>query len=98
MLLNLQKPLSVESLADHITMSPRNFSRIFAKTTGITPGKYLELMRLDHARELLESSNISVEAVAEASGFLREERLRRVFVRQLGVTPSQYRFHFKQNQ
>ncbi|MCP4024028.1 MAG: GlxA family transcriptional regulator [Desulfobacteraceae bacterium] len=91
---NLEKPLTVEMLADNAAMSPRNFSRVFTKTTGISPGKYIELMRLNQARELLEESDASIETVADASGFKREERLRRVFVRHLGVTPSQYRIHF----
>ncbi len=93
---NLKQPLSVESLASHSAMSPRNFSRVFSDTTGVSPGKYVELMRLEHARELLESSNSSVVEVAEECGFMREERLRRVFTRQLGITPSQYRLHFNQ--
>jgi transcriptional regulator GlxA family with amidase domain len=94
---NLKQSLCVESLAEYVAMSPRNFSRIFSKTTGMSPGKYVESIRLEHARELLESGNSSVETVAKESGFMREERLRRVFLRQLGITPSQYRFHFKQN-
>ena len=94
---NLKQSLCVESLAEYVAMSPRNFSRIFSKTTGMSPGKYVESMRLEHARELLESGDSSVETVAKESGFIREERLRRVFLRQLGITPSQYRFHFKQN-
>lgn len=92
---NLEKPLSVELLAEHAAMSPRHFSRIFSRQTGITPGKYVEKMRLDRARELLESSDFSVEVIAEKSGFAQENRLRRAFTRQLGITPSQYRIHFK---
>ncbi len=92
---NLGKQLSVDSLADYVAMSPRNFSRLFTKETGITPGKYVELMRLNRARELLELSDVSIKLVAELTGFLREERLRRVFVRQLGITPAQYQIHFR---
>ncbi|MCP3927230.1 MAG: GlxA family transcriptional regulator [Desulfobacterales bacterium] len=92
---NIKEQLSVESLADHVAMSPRNFSRLFTKETGITPGKYVELMRLNRARELLELSDVPIKLVAEHTGFLREERLRRVFVRQLGITPAQYQIHFR---
>ncbi len=94
MLLNLDQPLSVEFMAEQVAMSPRNFSRLFTKQTGITPGKYVETMRLDKARELLEFSDTPVSEVAEVSGFLKEEKLRRAFIRQLGITPSQYRIHF----
>jgi transcriptional regulator GlxA family with amidase domain len=92
---HLDKPLSVEELADVAGMSPRNFSRTFAKTTGIPPGRYVELMRLNRARELLESSDASIKEVALAAGFMREERLRRAFTRHLTLGPLQYRVHFR---
>ena len=92
---NMEQHITVESLADHVAMSPRNFSRIFTRKTGSTPGRYVESVRLSRARELLESSDMSMEAIAEACGFVREERLRRVFMRQLGITPSRYRIHFR---
>ena len=92
---HLDKPLSVEALADVAGMSPRNFSRTFTKTTGIPPGRYVELMRLNRARELLETSDASIKEVALAAGFMREERLRRAFTRHLELGPSQYRVHFR---
>jgi transcriptional regulator GlxA family with amidase domain len=92
---NLAQPITVELLACHVAMSPRNFCRIFTQKTGSTPAKYVESMRLSRARELLESSDMSLEAIAEACGFMREERLRRAFMRHLGIVPSQYRIHFR---
>jgi transcriptional regulator GlxA family with amidase domain len=92
---NLGEPLTVESLADRVAMSPRNFCRRFAKKTGSTPGNYVAAMRLARARELLESSDMAMEGIAQTCGFVREERFRRTFVRHLGITPSQYRLHFK---
>ena len=71
------------------------YFRVFTRRTGSTPGKYVAAMRISRARELLESSDMSMEAIAEACGFVREERLRRVFMRQLGITPSRYRIHFR---
>ena len=65
------------------------------KKTGSTPGRYVESIRLSRARELLESGDMSMGLIAEACGFLREERLRRAFVRRFEITPSQYRIHFK---
>jgi transcriptional regulator GlxA family with amidase domain len=93
---NLDQPLSVDALADVAGMSPRNFSRSFAKATGIPPGRYVELMRLNRARELLETSDAPIKEIAQAAGFGREERLRRAFSRHLAVEPSRYRAHFKQ--
>ena len=78
---NIDSPLLVEDLADHVAMSPRNFARMFTDKTGVTPGKYVELIRLSKARELLESSSQTVDIIAKISGFQREERLRRVFFR-----------------
>ena len=94
---NVESPLLIEDLAEQVMMSPRNFSRIFSEKTGMTPGKYVELMRLGKARELLESGKQAVEAIARISGFQKEERMRRVFIRSMGITPSQYRTHFNKN-
>lgn len=94
---NLNQPISIERLADRAGMSPRNFSRIFTSETGISPGQYVELLRLNRARELLESGNDTLQTIAEMSGFGREERLRRVFQRRLRVTPVEYRNHFQKS-
>ena len=94
LLQNLDQPVAVEDLAEQVDMSPRNFSRVFSKMTGITPGKYVESIRLERARELLESGNPPINRVAQLSGFGREERMRRAFIRELGVTPGLYQSHF----
>ena len=91
---NLNKSVSVEKMAEYSAMSPRNFARVFKTTTGMTPIKFLETLRLDRARELLTAGNQSLDRIAEISGFGREERLRRAFLRRFDVTPSQYRLHF----
>jgi len=94
LLTNLVKPISVDDMASRVAMSTRNFSRVFKTTTGLTPTKYLETLRLDRAREILAAGEDSIETIAEACGFGREDRLRRAFLRKFKVTPSQYRFHF----
>ncbi|MBI9073960.1 MAG: DJ-1/PfpI family protein [Desulfatibacillum sp.] len=91
---NLDADISVEDMAAYSSMSERNFARVFKMQTGMTPGKYLETLRLDRAREIMVSGGESLEGIAQASGFGREERLRRAFYRRFGVTPSQYRLHF----
>jgi len=91
---NLNQSISVEQMAEYSAMSQRNFARVFKIKTGMTPIKYLETLRLDRAREILTVGNESLDRIAEISGFGREERLRRAFLRRFRVTPSQYRLHF----
>jgi len=94
---NLNQAISVEQMADYAAMSERNFARVFKTETGMTPNKYLEMLRLDRAREIMIAGNESLNRIAYLCGFGREERLRRAFLRRFGVTPSQYRLHFMQS-
>ncbi|WP_291326309.1 GlxA family transcriptional regulator [Desulfovibrio sp. UCD-KL4C] len=91
---HLSEDLSVGKLAEQMKMSQRNFARVFHAETGINPGKYVEKMRLDKAREMLESGQKYLQTVALSSGFSSEEHMRRTFQRQLGITPGQYINHF----
>lgn len=84
----------VETLAARMCMSPRNFARLFLAETSMTPAKYVEMSRIDVARNYLETSQLSIEAIAEKSGFFDTERMRRSFIRQLGVNPKNYRNRF----
>ncbi len=85
---------NIEDLADRMAMSPRNFSRIFLQETGMTPGKFVERVRMDAARLYLEQEDLSIETVALKAGFVDAERMRRAFVRHLGVNPKNYRERF----
>jgi transcriptional regulator GlxA family with amidase domain len=91
---NLDRSISVAAMADRAAMSARHFARVFKARTGMTPGKYLETLRLDRARELLASGDMPLNEIAAASGFGREDRLRRAFLRRFMVTPGQHRLHF----
>lgn len=86
--------LRVEALATLMAMSPRNFARLFLTETGMTPAKFVEMARIDHARHFLETSDLSIETIADKSGFKDTERMRRAFIRQMGVNPQNYRQHF----
>ncbi|OED49669.1 hypothetical protein AB838_06245 [Rhodobacteraceae bacterium (ex Bugula neritina AB1)] len=92
---NLQSDLRIEALAAAANMSPRNFSRVYALETGLSPAKAVEELRLQEARKLLETSRMPIKAVAVKSGFGDEERLRRVMLRHLRISPSDYRDRFK---
>lgn len=86
--------LSVPSLAHRVAMSPRNFARVFAREVSVTPGRWVEEVRVEAARRRIEEGRAGVEAVAEACGFGTREALRRAFRRRLGIAPREYRQRF----
>ena len=87
--------LSVPALAERACMSERNFARAFRREVGMTPGAYVEAVRVDRARMLLETSDTPVEAVARECGFGTVETMRRAFSRRVQVSPSDYRGRFR---
>ncbi|QUY46678.1 DJ-1/PfpI family protein [Serratia plymuthica] len=91
---NLDGDLSVEKLAEKVAMSPRNFTRVFTRETGISPAKFVEEGRLHTARQRLEQSAEGIEHIAVTTGFGNGLNLRRVFERNLQLTPTEYRDRF----
>jgi len=91
---NLATELTVEALADRAAMSPRHFNRVFTRAVGVSPARFVERARVDAARRRLEASGGTVETIAHATGFGNAERMRRSFLRQLGVAPADYRQRF----
>lgn len=88
---NLAESLTVEQLAGRAAMSPRNFARLFAQETGVTPAKAIERLRVEAARALLDSGPLQVEDVALETGFGDPERMRRAFLRAFGQPPQALR-------
>lgn len=86
----------VPTLAARMAVSERHLSRLFAEQTGVTPGRFVERVRIEAARNLLERTERSVAQVAEDCGLGTPETLRRAFIRILGVSPSAYRDRFPQ--
>jgi transcriptional regulator GlxA family with amidase domain len=86
--------LSVDALAEKMSMSPRNFSRAYKQATGRSPAKAVEIIRLEAARRLLEQSQRNAQQIALQCGFGDEERMRVTFQRHLAVSPSDYRKRF----
>jgi transcriptional regulator GlxA family with amidase domain len=86
--------LSVEALARRVSMSPRNFFRVFVREVGMTPGRFVERARVEAARRMLEETSRGVENVAAACGFGSAETMRIAFRRTLGVSPKGYRSRF----
>ncbi|MGW7513718.1 GlxA family transcriptional regulator [Streptomyces massasporeus] len=87
--------LGVDTLADRARLSPRHFARAFRAETGMTPGRYVDRVRLEHARRLLEDTVDGVEEIARTSGYGTPEAMRRAFVRTLGTPPAEYRRRFR---
>jgi transcriptional regulator GlxA family with amidase domain len=92
---NLEADLRVEALAERAAMSPRNFARFFRRETGMTPAAYVEVLRVERARQLLEEVADPVEVIATHCGFGTPETMRRAFARRVGVAPAEYRARFQ---
>lgn len=91
---HLDDELTVEMLADKAMMSPRNFARVFLRETGITPAKYIEKLRLETARRRLEETRLTLDEISNECGVGNADGLRRLFLRHLKTTPSDYRKSF----
>jgi transcriptional regulator GlxA family with amidase domain len=86
--------LDVPAMARHVAMSVRHFSRVFRDEVGIAPAAYVERVRLETARRLLETTGSPIERVAEAAGFGTPESLRRALARRVGLSLREYRARF----
>jgi transcriptional regulator GlxA family with amidase domain len=95
MLEHLDEPLSVERLAHRAHMSPRNFARRFRAVTGTTPHQWLLSQRVMLAQRLLETSDESVERIADRCGMGTAANLRLHFQRAVGTAPLAYRRTFR---
>ncbi|MEU2180709.1 helix-turn-helix domain-containing protein [Streptomyces thermolilacinus] len=91
----LDRPLTVSDLARQARMSSRHLGRHFRAATGTTPLQWLLTQRIRRAQELLETTDGSVDAIAEATGMGTAATLRRHFNRTVGVPPDTYRRTFR---
>ncbi|MEU5299989.1 helix-turn-helix domain-containing protein [Streptomyces noursei] len=91
----LDEPLTVEELAAHEGVSARTLARRFTDQLGASPGQWLLAQRITAARELLESTDLPLDAVARRVGLSSATNLRRRFLRALGTTPGAYRRAFR---
>ncbi len=91
----LDQPLRLRDLAARESMSVRTFTRRFREEVGVSPGHWLTRQRVDRARHLLESSDLSVDQVARAAGFGTAQSMRQHLQTALGVTPTTYRRTFR---
>ncbi|WSB08350.1 helix-turn-helix domain-containing protein [Streptomyces cyaneofuscatus] len=90
----LDEPLTVEDLAQQAAMSPRTLYRRLQAATGVTPLQWLLNQRIRRAQSLLESTDLPVSRIGELSGLGTANNLRHHFLKQIGVSPSDYRRAF----
>lgn len=93
-LCHLDAPLRLAELARQAAMSERNFRRVFGREVGASPAEFIERARLDAARRLLEDGDLPLKSIAGRVGFGSEQSLRKLFLKQLGVAPHEYRARF----
>ncbi len=87
---NLQQKISVNDLAELVSVSPRQITRMFNKHMNTTPAAYIAKLRMHQARDMLNEGNHSLAAISRRVGFSNYESFRRAFERQFGLSPSDY--------
>lgn len=83
--------LTIEEIADAVGVSRRTFSRAFAKHAHVTPSVFVDQVRIDFARKLLEETDVPLKTIAFRCGFHSATQMRMIFLRQLGTSPRDYR-------
>lgn len=96
LLKQLDQPTTVTDMADWAAMSERTFFRRFHASTGMTPTHWLTDARLKRARDLLESSTLSIDEIATMVGLGTATTMRHHFRKRVGLSPSEYRNRFSQ--
>ncbi|PNG89548.1 hypothetical protein SMF913_25013 [Streptomyces malaysiensis] len=91
---NLASDLSVPALAQRAGLSPRQFARAFVEEVGVTPGRFVDLVRLEAAQRALTDTRDGVTGIARRCGYGSPEAMRRAFMRELDVSPTEYRRGF----
>ncbi|MCZ8530404.1 GlxA family transcriptional regulator [Alteromonas sp. PRIM-21] len=94
---NLQNKCKLSDLAHQHNMTERTLIRRFKNACDTTPGQYLQSLRIEHARKLLETSSMSLESLISAVGYEDLSSFTRLFKKTTGLSPSQYRAKFKRN-
>lgn len=94
LLAHLGDDVSIERMAERVSMSPRHFRRVFADTFDVTPARFVERLRLEKACLQLTQGRASIERIARAVGFNSADSFRRAFRARYGATPCEYRERF----
>jgi transcriptional regulator GlxA family with amidase domain len=85
---------TLESLAERAAVSPRHLSRLFRRELNLSAGDFIERVRIERAQRALEEGDGSLSTIAEHCGFGSADRMRCIFIKRLGISPSEYRQRF----
>ncbi|MGY2397576.1 GlxA family transcriptional regulator [Pseudomonas sp. SDO5271_S396] len=88
------KSLVIDDVAQRFGFGARNFKRRFKDATGLTPIAYLQTLRLERAKQMLESSRMTLESITYAVGYEDSNSFRRLFQQRVGMLPAAYRKKF----
>lgn len=93
---HLSEPLHSAALAKRAFVSEGHFRHLFRETFGVSPSDYIRQARIQRAQEMLQSSTLSIKSIAEATGFSDYRKLIRVFKKENGMSPTEYRRKVRQ--
>ncbi|MCX5883574.1 MAG: AraC family transcriptional regulator [Deltaproteobacteria bacterium] len=91
---HLTENMSMENLAGQVGISPRHFIRRFKKATGESPLNFLQQMRIETAKKILETRPDTVDAITQAIGYDNSSTFRKLFKKYTGLSPREYRNKF----
>lgn len=91
---HLHEAITVDSLSEKVSMSPRNFARIFVRETGITPARYIDKLRVETACRHLADTQLSLKEIADLCGLGSPDNMRKVFLKHIQISPTEYRRNF----
>ncbi len=94
---NFQKQITLSDISKSVHLSEIYFRSIFTESVGMSPHQFLINCRIDNAKKLLWNSDVSICEVAEKSGFGCQQYMNKVFKKETGMTPNEYRKTFQQN-
>lgn len=92
---HLHETMTVDDLASIISMSSRNFARIFVRETGITPAKYIDKLRIETACRYLVDTRLSLKEIAALCGLGSPDNMRKIFFKYIKISPAEYRRNFR---
>lgn len=88
---HISEPLQVQDIAGYVGLNRSYLNTLFRQYTGLSPLKYIQRFRLTKAKHMLESSKLSVAAIAYSCGYQRPESLIKIFSQTYGISPAAYR-------